>query len=233
MKTQEQLKAEYDKAALILADELEVAEQLPSLPDRVMRTCRSTGNFWCTYKVKGVRGALEVIRNFNNNYYPVVITYQANDGCTYRLPIELMEERQQGMAKVLCAYMLTVTQGEGFGPDAKISFFTRLEDDRVVKIICDIEGPNYIGKYSLMSADIKTRHGKPGYQACAKYYEINRNYTLSALSNGRYAKFGSGSEGAANYSYYFHNVEAVEKVADKFEPLEVSPLEVNPLEVKS
>lgn len=145
MKTIDQLNADHARAVATLTAELAVASALPVTPHRVMQTGKSIGAPWATYKVKGLRGALELIRQFN-----VVPATVLRDSCTSIKPVEQIAEDKHGKASGNYAAWLNVSEMQGYSASAKLLFFTRVEGFGLVRVCADIEGPDYIGAYSAL-----------------------------------------------------------------------------------
>jgi len=198
MKTIEQLKAEQEKQLAELEYRLAIAKQCPVTPDRVIKV--STGEAaWVTYKVKGIRGALEILRQFD----PVVPFSEARDGCLYLQPEELMKEGLKEKAEGFYAVRLDVDQGEGFGPSAKLSFYARIPEAHgggvLVRVQCDIEGPGYIGMYHGLGAQLDIIRDHGGRIIDHKW---SRNPDAGAIAD-KVIKWGSGSDTSARFSYLF------------------------------
>jgi hypothetical protein len=229
MKTIEQLKIEQEKALAALQGELGLAAALPLPPDRVMFTGKAIGTPWITYKVKGLRGAIDVFKAFT-----IVPTSVLKEGCTSVKPAELVPVEKQEKAEGTYAAWIDVRQGDGFGPNAEFLFFARIPGHGVVRVCADIEGPGYIGVYRQLGATVREERGGRGNRITGRTFSANGE--LYALTDYR-IQWASGDMGpvktSANISYFLcadqcddmpgasqsHALAQLEIIIDKFEPL--------------
>ncbi|MGH9931701.1 MAG: hypothetical protein ACREA9_21065 [Pyrinomonadaceae bacterium] len=163
MKTIEQLQQEQAKQLAKLEYELNVAAAMPVTPDRVMAT--TLGEPWVTYKVKGIRPVIELMQRFT-----VVSMSVLKDGCTSVKPLEQMKPEKRDNANGTYACTLTVNEGDRISVNAKFHFFARVEPIGLVRVIADIEGPDYIGGYRALGAVISEQRDR------------NRNNRITARS---------------------------------------------------
>lgn len=192
MQTIEKLKADQVKAIAKLETELSIAEECPIPPNSVMQV--GTGEkAWINYKVKGIKGALAVFAAFDN----VEPFSTAKDGCLHIKPESIMKESLREKADGFYALNLNMSEGDEFGPSAKLTFWTMLPVG-VVRINCDIEGPGYIGTYSglgMRKEAIKDRRGR------ITSYRYTPNLNAHSMADKTIRFIGGGD--APRFEYLF------------------------------
>lgn len=192
MKTIEQLQAEQAKALAALKAEHELAALMPAPPTYVS-TSRLTGSPWVSYKVEGLRGALELFKLFT-----VVPFAEYRDGCLSLKPGELLKPEARDKFASQWAYSIDVSTNFeshcGAGTTLKIKFFARVPGvDVPVHVTADVTGPGYIGSFNALGASCQWKANKVVRGSKAP------NRALCGV--GRLIAWGTGSEEWANYSY--------------------------------
>lgn len=196
MKTIDQLKAEQSAQLAKLEYELNVANAMPLTPDRVMQT--ALGEPWVTYKVKGIRPVIDLMRAF-----VVVPMVMLKDGCTYIKPLEQIKPEKHEKTTGTYAVSLTVNQGSGFGPDVKLYFFARVEAIGLIRVCINVDGPDYIGMYKALAADVSEQRDRNNRITARSYSANTRLYSLC----DNLINWSSGDSGpiktSANIQYFF------------------------------
>lgn len=190
MKTVEQLKAEQAAQLAALEAQHAIASKLPGTPWYVTES-RATGCPGASYKVKGLRGALELFRQFET----VVPFAKVREGCLYLRPVECLPEKVRENAVGEFAVKLDVTQGfrGQFGPTVKMHFWARVENLGVIEITADIEGPGYIGAFHSLGCSYRMR----GEQVERGSVRPNAALYGACQDTIRWA----GSDDSAHYTY--------------------------------
>ena len=229
MKTIEQLNADHARAVATLTAELAIAKALPVAPHSVMQTGKSIGAPWATYKVKGLRGALELFRQFN-----VVPATVLRDSCTSVKPAEQIAEDKQDKASGNYAAWLNVEEMQGYSASAQLLFFTRVDGVGLVRVCAKIEGPDYIGAYSALRPVAREERDRRTNRVIARTYSANSE--LYAMTDYRLI-WSKGEPGpiktSSEISYFLcadqledlpaaeqsHALAQLGTLADKFEPI--------------
>lgn len=229
MKTIDQLNADHARAVATLTAELAVASALPVTPHRVMQTGKSIGAPWATYKVKGLRGALELIQRFN--VVPVTVL---RDSCASVKPAEQIAEDKQDKASGNYAAWLNVKEMQGYSASAELLFFTRIDGVGLVRVCADIEGPDYIGAYSALRPVAREERDRRTSRVIARTFSANGE--LYAMTDYRIV-WSSGDTGpvktSSEISYFLcadqlgdlpgaeqsHALAQLGTLSDKFEPM--------------
>lgn len=192
MKTIEQLQAEQSKAIRKLQAEHNLAALMPLPPSTVMADTL-TGSPWVSYKVEGIRGALEVLKAFT-----VVPFSEYRDGCCSLKPMELIPEAKRDTNCAQWALSLDVSTHFfsrcGAGTNVKVVFFARIPTAGLVRITLDITGPGYIGSFNQLGATCQIRKNQ------VVRGSVQANRALDGATT-RYIKWASGGDDWASFSY--------------------------------
>lgn len=234
MKTIEQLQAEQARELESLKNQHLLASDssFPFPPDSVQLTGRGVGNNWVSYKVDGLRGALELFRKFTD----VVPMYAARTSCTRIRPAENMTEEELGNCKGPFALEIVArTTAERRTADVTINFFARLSTGAAVRVSMKVKGPDYIGAYGKLRADA-TEEREPRTGRIIRR-GFNANTELHAGCD-HFISWGTGETGAiktyCEHSHFFsadhdadgtaeensHALGMLRNLCDRLEPAE-------------
>jgi hypothetical protein len=242
MKTLEQFENEQaaelaEKRSEFMAQQ-SIAEAIPAtmgLPDRIQLTSGYLGAAWLVYEVDGLRSAIDLFSKA-----PVVPCLYIKDGCVYLVPEELISMAGKNMAPEQVERMLDkqegdyaarlrVHQGRGFGPSVSLKWFIRLTDGRIADVHADVKGPDYLGNYSKLGANILETY-KVRSETRIRRYGSN---ALASRYADRTIHYASGRDGldetSADLAYLFaadtvdgtehaHAREMLTHLADEVEP---------------
>lgn len=235
MKTIEQLQADQARELETLKKQHALASDpfFPCPPDRVQLTGRGVGNDWVSYKVEGLRGALELFRKFNN----VVPMYAARTSCTRIRPAENMTEEDLSSCKGPFALDITArTTAERRTADVEVKFFARVSDGRAVRVTLKVNGPDYIGAYGKLRADATEERDRRTGRIISRAF--NANVELHAGCD-HFISWGTGETGQVktycDHSHFFsadhdadgtaeensHALSMLQNICDRLEPVEV------------
>lgn len=235
MKTIEQLQAEQARELETLKKQHALASDLllPCPPDSVQLTGRGVGNDWVSYKVDGLRGALELFRRFNN----VVPMYAARTSCTRIRPAENMTEQELSNCKGPFALDITArTNAERRTADVEVKFFTRVSDGRAVRVTLKVKGPDYIGAYGKLRATATEEHDRRTGRVISRGFKANTELHAGC---DHFISWSSGEIGAiktyCEHSHFFsadhdadgtaeensHALGILQNLCDSLEPVEV------------
>lgn len=190
MKTIEQLQAEHAKQLEALQKQHEIADSLPLRPDNVMFSGRLWP--WVSYKVTSLEAAINIFKTYQAANAIILPMSYAVNGCAIIAPIEEFPSYAGHEKEIGYCIKIEVSQGKGFGPCCKLSFYVGIAGYRL-RIVCDIPD-NY-----RLGADF-TYSGAP-----RKVIAKRPNQLLFAHAD-KVISFASGSnpgEPGANYVYCF------------------------------
>ena len=232
MQTVEQLQAKQAAELAALQREHAIANALPLAPSSIVEVKGLPPK--ATYKVQGVRGALELLQKF-----PVIVPFtQYRNGWLRLTPLELVPEHHQtsNTDGAYAAHLNTNYHAESHcnaGTDAKLKFFTRAEGVGIVQISADITGPDYIGGYHRLNPTTN--------QKGARGRIVERTFSANPMLNGYFDRVQYWSTGDigpikawANVDYLLcadtdadsapekqsHAIGQLVNLADELEPLQ-------------
>lgn len=192
MKSIQELQAKQAKELAELEAAHKIAAELPVKPSSV-QAWATTGEPWVNFKVQGIRGAIELIRQFL-----IVPFAEYRNGTLSLKPLEQLPPEFAANNSAGYAFDLNVSESVGsFGPRAKLSFFARLPVAGLVRVNLDIEGPNYIGTFYALKPDYQTWQGR-----LKKSSPVRPNPELNGASD-KVIKWAGGSADHIVYSYLF------------------------------
>lgn len=194
MKSLDELKAQQAKELAELEKAHAIAACLPVEGARVMPFA-ATGTPWVNYKVKGIAGALDLIRAF------VVVPFgEYRNGCLKLAPAEQLSEAWREDNAACWAASLHVNQSVGerhsYGPSARVTFFARVPGVGLVRVNADIAGQGYIDSCPRFSASYQIKAGRL----------IRDSVRANAKLNGyadKYIKWAGGDAENLVYEYLF------------------------------
>lgn len=193
LKTLDQLQAEQAKALADLQAQHTIAAALPEgvTASHIMPSA-ATGSPWVSVKVRGIAGAAELLRKF------VVVPFaEYRNGCLKLSPLECLPAAEKETNAASWACHLDVSQSIGsYAPSARLVFFARLPDVGLVRVNADVEGPDYIGGFSALSAEYRIHAGR------VVRGSVRVNNKLRGHSD-KYVKWAGGSEEHASFSFLF------------------------------
>jgi hypothetical protein len=202
MKSIADLQAEHAAAMEKAEAELAIAALAPVTPDSVQLPFKSfRGKGYSrppliVFRKASLSRALEIIAGF-----PVIVPFYKFRGTFLQtVPQGEQDEKSEEQGGPF-AFRLDVSQGDGFGPSAKLEFFSRLTDGRLVSVWIDIDGPDYIGGFSALGAGRRPIYGGRGGQEIVGY-DFSGNAALNGYSDSL-IKWGTGDKKAAHFAYLF------------------------------
>ena len=202
MRTMAQLEAEQAAAVAKLKKQHAVAACLPVAPDYVDA---SSAMGWplATYKVEGLRGALEMLKRFT-----VVPFTEFRNGFLRLQPMQFVPVEQRDKHAAQWALSIDVSTHFlshcGAGTTVRVKFFARVEGLDVVNVWLDVKGPGYIGSFNALGATCKTRNtGNFGHGTAVVPGSARPNAPLSGAAD-RVQAWGTGGDDWANHSYLVH-----------------------------
>lgn len=230
METLEALKARHAKEAARREAELHVAGLAPIVPDYIGLSGKRPA--WIVYRGRTLTQALELAAAFAD----CVPLYEHRKTFCQLVPDGCADDGAEVKGGPFACY-LDVSQGKGFGPSAKLTFYAGLADPvtapqkRLVRVSIEIAGPDYLGHFSALSASrVPVATNQRGE---VTEWRVGPNAALAGLSDGR-VQWATGERGtaAAHISYMFaadteesgpwsdnsHAIGQLRNLRDEFQP---------------
>jgi len=158
METLEELKAKHAREIAELEREHEILALLPVKPDRVMF---HSGKPHIYHKAETLAEAVAILDSYETE--PFV---QLDGTFLHHKPLDWISERDQDSAKSVtdCAgALLTIGGGRGFGPDAKITKWARLQNGTTAEVQVSLGvypcGEGFPARWRVQSRVIYDLHG--------------------------------------------------------------------------
>jgi hypothetical protein len=196
MKTIEELKQEHAKELEKVQREHEIAQGLPIPPDHVMLTGRAP---WVTYKVKTLRGAAEIFEVFARR--GAIRNMEHAKGTFTHLCPASERGRDQVVHRGDFCGALEVTQGEGYGPNVRLTFYAETHNG-LCKISVQLEErlPKFGAHVEVERYKGATARGRDSQRIVKQSF--HRNDILNGYANG-YISYASGDSGPIKKSALF------------------------------
>lgn len=201
MKTLQDLEAEQTAARAKLEAEHEIAAALPLVPDFVL-TAKGRRAPYVTFRNRTLTQALEIIGAFQ-----IVPMWKYRDSCLSICP-EGEEPKTATEDGGPFAIALDVDTGNGYGPSAKLFFYSELPDGRRVRVNVDIDGPGYIGAFQAFAASRSPIYGgRYGKEIVG--YRMAANQALSGMADS-VVSWASGDNGKSGRHSYLLQADQAE-----------------------
>jgi hypothetical protein len=229
MKSIAELNAEHSAAIAKLEAEHALASLMPAAPDSV-QLGKGRRPSWIVYRKRSLSAALELMELFH-----CVPLYRYKGTFTELTPDGCADERSEETGGPF-AFALDVNQGAGYGPSVQIYFYAGVSDpalapqSRLVRVVIDIDGPDYIGAFSALGASFIPVAWTPRRNEPSEW-RVGPCAALSGLADS-YVQWASGSKKACRFTYLFcadqaeamtmtANVHALDQLCnlrDEFQP---------------
>jgi hypothetical protein len=195
------MREEQAKALAKLEAEHALAALAPTPPDSVQLSPKGRRPAWIVYRKKSLTAALDIMALFH-----CVPFYRFKGTFTELTPDGTQDERSEEVGGPF-AVAFDVNQGEGYGPSAQLYFYAGIADpalapqSRLVRVVIDIDGPDYIGGFSALAAGRQPiMGGRFGNEVIG--YRFSANQALNGLADS-FVHWGGGDKKDARFTYLF------------------------------
>lgn len=212
MKSIADLNAEHAAAVAKLEAEHALASLMPAAPDSV-QLGKGRRPSWIVYRKRSLSAALELMQLFH-----CVPLYRFKGTFTELTPDGCADEKAEEVGGPFACSLDVSHSGGEFGPSATLFFYAGVADpalapqSRLVRIVIDIDGPDYIGGFSALSASRQPvawdRRGN------VTEWRVGPCAALAGLADS-YVQWGGGGKNDWRFSYLFcADQEAAAPMAD-------------------
>lgn len=195
------LKDKHAQQIAKLEAEMALQSSLPKTADYVSIHQDGSGH-WISYKVKGLRGALEIIALFD------IVEFKEGRNCFCSLAPALILNRESEKFKLSEGeYLFDVKVSDMVdslrdGAQVEIIFWTELKDFGFLRVSCEIQGEGYLGGYPQLDARANEVRGIRGIQSRSFAGSGAGEYSVKTIT------WGTGDIGPVKTSYSISHLYA-------------------------
>jgi hypothetical protein len=200
MKSIADLNADHAAAVAKLEAEHALASLMPAAPDSVQLS-KGRRPSWIVYRKRSLSAALELAALFH-----CVPLYRFKGTFTELTPDGCADEKSEEIGGPFACVLDVSHSGGQFGPSAQLYFYAGVADpalapqSRLVRVVIDIDGPDYIGGFSAFAASRQpVKWDRVGN---VSEWRIGPNGALNGFADS-YVQWAAGDKKSSHHSYLF------------------------------